>query len=71
MATYKMFLFSGNVRKDVSFPVSIRITKDRKSKLISTNLSATEKEWDADSTRYVSDKRVVPEYNKKWQFLLM
>ena len=64
MATYKMFLFSGNVRKDGSFPVSIRITKDRKSKLISTNLSATEREWDVDSARYVSDKQIVPEYKK-------
>lgn len=65
MATYKFFLFSGNVRKDGSFPVSIRITKERKSKLISTNLSATEKEWNADLGRYVCDKRIVPEYKKK------
>ena len=64
MATYKMFLFSGNVRKDGSFPVSIRITKDRKSKLISTNLSATEKEWNSELARFVSDKRIVPEYKK-------
>ena len=64
MATYKIFLFSGNVRKDGSFPVSIRITKERKSKLISTNLSATEKEWNSDLARYVCDKRVAPEYKK-------
>ncbi len=64
MATYKLFLFSGNVRKNGTYPVSIRITKDRKSKLISTNLAATEKEWDSDSARYISDKRIVPEYKK-------
>lgn len=64
MPTYKIFLFSGNIRKDGSFPVSIRITKDRKSKLISTNLSATKKGWDSNSARFVSDKRIVPEYKK-------
>ncbi|MDL2241303.1 site-specific integrase [Bacteroidales bacterium OttesenSCG-928-L03] len=64
MATYKIFLFSGNVRKDGSFPVSIRMTKDRKSKLISTNLSATEKEWNSELSRFVNDKRIVPEYKK-------
>ena len=38
MATYKFILFAGNERKDGSFPVSIRITKERKSKLIRTGL---------------------------------
>lgn len=64
MATYKIFLFSGNVRKDGTFPVSIRITKDRKSKLISTDLSACEKEWNSELARYICDKRIVPEHRK-------
>jgi Site-specific recombinase XerD len=64
MATYKIFLFSGNVRKDGTYPVSIRITKDRKSKLISTNLTATEKGWNSELARYVCDKRITPEYKK-------
>ncbi|KAA6319876.1 Tyrosine recombinase XerD, partial [termite gut metagenome] len=32
MASYKFLLFSGNKRQDGSFPVSLRVTKDRKVK---------------------------------------
>ena len=44
MATYKFILFAGNERKDGSFPVSIRITKERKSKLIRTGLVSTKEQ---------------------------
>ena len=50
MATYKFILFAGNERKDGSFPVSIRITKERKSKLIRTGLVPTKEQWNESSS---------------------
>lgn len=54
MATYKFILFAGNERKDGSFPVSIRITKERKSKLIRTGLVSTKEQWNESDGRFVS-----------------
>ena len=65
MATYKFILFAGNERKDGSFPVSIRITKERKSKLIRTGLVSTKEQWNESDGRFVSDKRIVPKF-KIW-----
>lgn len=70
MATYKFILFAGNERKDGSFPVSIRITKERKSKLIRTGLVSTKEQWNESDGRFVSDKRIVPKFIIKniWPF---
>ena len=38
MATFKFVLFSGSKRADNSYPVSLRITKDRKVKFISKDI---------------------------------
>ena len=65
MATYKFILFAGNERKDGSFPVSIRITKERKSKLIRTGLVSTKEQWNESDGRFVSDKKIVPKF-KIW-----
>jgi hypothetical protein len=62
MASYKFVLFSGSKRLDGSYPVSLRITKDRKSKFIRTGLDATEEEWDENLERFVSSRKLVPEY---------
>lgn len=65
MATYKFILFAGSERKDGSYPISIRITKDRKSKLIRTGLSATKIQWNEKEERFISDKKIVPKF-KVW-----
>jgi len=65
MATYKFILFAGSERKDGSYPISIRITKDRKSKLIRTGLSATKTQWNEKEERFISDKKIVPKF-KVW-----
>lgn len=62
MASYRILLFSGNKRQDDTYPVSIRITKDRKAKFISTNFNATQKQWNEAQGRFVCDKRIVPDY---------
>ncbi|WP_446786965.1 Arm DNA-binding domain-containing protein [Macellibacteroides fermentans] len=38
-------LFTGSQRQDGSYPVSVRITKDRESKFIITGLSAAKEQW--------------------------
>lgn len=65
MATYKFILFAGSERKDGSYPVSVRITKDRKSKLIRTGLVSTKEQWSESDGRFVSDKKIVPKF-KMW-----
>lgn len=65
MATYKFVLFAGSQRVDGSFPVSIRITKDRKCMLIKTGLSATKNQWNESVGRYWPKKGITPEY-KAW-----
>ncbi|GHV49061.1 tyrosine recombinase [Bacteroidia bacterium] len=62
MASYKFVLFSGSERIDGSYPISLRITKDRKYKLIRTGLDATPKEWSEEQERFVNNKKLVPEF---------
>lgn len=62
MATYKFLLFSGSKRQNGTFPVSVRITKDRKSKLIRTGLEAGIEQWDEEQERFVGDKKIVPKF---------
>lgn len=65
MATYKFVLFAGNRRLDNSYPVSIRITKNRKSKYIKTSLSAKQIQWDENAERFIANKKLVPNH-KQW-----
>ncbi|MDR1459536.1 MAG: site-specific integrase [Bacteroidales bacterium] len=62
MASYKFVLFSGSERIDGSYPISLRITKDRKSKFIRTGLDAMPKEWNEEQERFVNSKKLVPEF---------
>ncbi|KAA6323651.1 Tyrosine recombinase XerD [termite gut metagenome] len=62
MASYKFLLFSGNKRQDGSFPVSLRVTKDRKVKFIRTGLDAMPEEWNEEQERFVNNKKLVPEF---------
>ncbi|KAA6317191.1 Tyrosine recombinase XerD [termite gut metagenome] len=62
MASYKFLLFSGSKRQDGSFPVSLRVTKDRKAKFIRTGLDAMPEEWNEEQERFVNNKKLVPEF---------
>ena len=46
MATFKLLLHSANKRKDGSYPVSLRITKNMKHKYVSLGLYGKKEEWD-------------------------
>lgn len=46
MATVKLVLWKHDPKKDGTFPIAIRITKDRKTRYIFTEKSVKEKEWD-------------------------
>jgi len=65
MASYKFVLFSGNLRQDSRYPLSIRVTKDRKSKYIRTGIIAFQNQWDENTQRFINNKRIVPHY-KVW-----
>lgn len=62
MAKYKFLLLPANERKDGTFPISIRITKDRRCKYISTAYYAKPEEWDEQQERFVCSKKIVPDY---------
>ncbi len=64
MASYKFLLFKGNKRQDGSYPVSLRIIKDRKTKFIRTGLKAFPSEWDETQERFISNKKLIPEYKQ-------
>lgn len=65
MASYKFVLFPGSLRKDGRYPLSIRVTKDRKSKFIRTGISTFQNQWDEYSQRFINDKKITPHY-KGW-----
>ena len=58
MATFKIVLHSANKRKDGSYPVSLRVTKNMKHKYISLGLYAKKEEWDEKNERFRAAKRV-------------
>lgn len=68
MAGFKILLYKSkrSERKDGSYPVCLRVTKNGKIKYISLKLHALENQWDEDSSRYKNDKRLTArckEYN--------
>ena len=46
MASVKIVFWKHDQKKDGSFPISIRITKDRKTRYIFTGRYVYEKDWD-------------------------
>lgn len=64
MATFKILLHSANKRKDGSYPVSLRVTKNMKHKYISLGFYAKKEEWDEKNERFKCDKRVCPNYKE-------
>ena len=68
MATLKIVLHTANLRKDGTYPVSLRVIKYMKIKYCSTGLYAHINEWDESAERFINNKKVCPmnkEYNAR------
>ena len=51
----KIMLYKSNQRRDGSYPVCLRISKDGKRKYISLGLSAQGAQWNDDADRFKKD----------------
>ena len=58
MPKTSIMLYKSNQRKDGSFPVCLRVTKNGKRKYIDLGLAANDKEWNEELARYKKDKRL-------------
>lgn len=65
MGNIHFILWTHQAKTDGTFPVRLRITKDRKVKYLSVGLSATEKQWSAEGERFKKDRRLNPEHEKQ------
>lgn len=68
MATLKIMLHTANLRKNGTYPVSLRVIKNMRAKYCSTGLYANLSEWDEKAERFVNNKKVCPmnkEYNAR------
>ncbi|KAA6339140.1 Tyrosine recombinase XerD [termite gut metagenome] len=59
---YKFILLPFNARKDGKLSVSLKVTKNRKRKYIKTGLAASPEQWDEKQDRFVSNKKLEPQY---------
>ena len=59
MAKFGVLIYKSNQKKDGSFPVCLRITKDGKRKYIDLGLTAKEDQWNEETARFKKDKRVI------------
>jgi integrase len=57
-------LLEYNTGKDGKTAVTLRMTKNRKRKYIRTGLKATSEEWDTEQERFVSDRKLVPNFKQ-------
>lgn len=64
MAKFGVLIYKSNQKKDGSFPVCLRITKDGKRKYIDLGLTAKEDQWNEETARFKKDKRVNPNHEK-------
>ena len=55
MKNMKIMLYKSNQKRDGSYPVCLRISKDGKRKYISLGLSAQGVQWNDDADRFKKD----------------
>ena len=68
MATFKFVLHAANKRKDGTYPVSLRVIKNMKSKYCPTGLYSLKEGWDSNAERFSCNKKLNPmhkEYNAR------
>ncbi|HIZ87548.1 MAG TPA: site-specific integrase [Candidatus Coprenecus pullistercoris] len=61
---YRFMILRYNTGKDGYTAVTLRVTKDRKRKYISTGLRARPEQWDEHGDRFIADRRLVPRYRE-------
>ncbi|WP_263667902.1 site-specific integrase [Bacteroides nordii] len=64
MKNVRFILWTHQAKSDGTFPIRLRITKDRKVKYLSFGLSAALNQWNPESERFKRDRRINPEYEK-------
>lgn len=69
MKNIKIMLYKSNQKRDGSYPVCLRVSKDGKRKYISLGLSALGEQWNEEADRFKKDKRVYPNYERDNLFL--
>lgn len=69
MKNLKIMLYKSNQKRDGSYPVCLRISKDGKRKYVNLGLSAMEGQWNEEADRFKKDKRVYPNYERDNLFL--
>ena len=62
MVKFNIIAYKSNQKKDGSYPVCLRITKDGKRKYINLGLTTLENQWDETVGRFKRDKRLNPTY---------
>ncbi|KAA6326019.1 hypothetical protein EZS27_024830 [termite gut metagenome] len=62
MLNAQQVLLPFNARKDGKLSVSLKVTKNRKRKYIKTGLAASPEQWDEKQDRFVSNKKLEPQY---------
>lgn len=64
MGNIHFILWTHQAKADGTFPIRLRLTKDRKVKYLTVGISTTPKQWDEASERIKKDKRINPEHEK-------
>lgn len=66
---YSIILYIWKPLKDGSYPIFLRVTKNRIKKYFSMDLSAYEKQWDKEFGLFKIDKRLNPDYEQDNDFV--
>lgn len=64
MGNIHFVIWTHQAKADGTFPIRMRITKDRKVKYLSVGLAARENQWNIEAERFKKDKRLTPAHEK-------
>lgn len=68
MAKFNIIAYRSNQKKDGSYPIYLRVTKDGKRIYIDLGVTTQLNQWDKSSGRFKRDKRLNPNYIKDTTF---
>ncbi len=69
MKNERIMLYKSNQKRDGSYPVCLRITKNGRRKYINLGLSAMQEQWCQETRRFKRNKQVYPTYDRDNAFL--
>ena len=67
--SFNSVLYKSNKLSDGKYPIYLRITKERKLKYFTLDLTANENQWDKKFGLYIKDKRLNPNYEHDNDFI--